>query len=104
MIQEEDPKRLTQIALVALLIVGCIAVLLPFIGAVLFAFVVWICTWTFYASKLLPRLGEPVEPGRFDRITPWWRGVDAAPSSPGPWARPVAEPTTLKKNLPWPVD
>ena len=57
MIQEEDPKRLAQIALVALLIIGCIAVLLPFIGAVLFAFVVWICTWPLYASKLLPRLG-----------------------------------------------
>jgi predicted PurR-regulated permease PerM len=57
MIQEEDPKRLAQIALVVLLIVGCIAVLLPFVGAVLFAFVVWICTWGMYADRLLPRLG-----------------------------------------------
>jgi len=52
-----DPRRLAQIALVVLLIVGCITVLLPFIGAVLFAFVVWICTWRWYAEKLLPRLG-----------------------------------------------
>ena len=57
MIQEHDPKRLAQIALVVLLIIGCITVLLPFVGAVLFAFVVWICTWPFYAEKLLPRLG-----------------------------------------------
>ena len=40
-----------------LLIVGCIAVLLPFIGAVLFAFVVWVCTWRLYADRLLPALG-----------------------------------------------
>jgi predicted PurR-regulated permease PerM len=57
MIEESDPKRLAQMALVVLLIIGCIAVLLPFIGAVLFAFVVWMCTWNFYAGKLLPRLG-----------------------------------------------
>ena len=54
---EENPKRLAQIALVVLLIVGCIAVLWPMIGAVLFAFVIWICTWPLYADKLLPRLG-----------------------------------------------
>ncbi len=58
MIEEQDPKRLAQIALVVLLIIGCIAVLLPFIGAVLFAFVVWICTWRFYADRLLPLLGR----------------------------------------------
>ena len=57
MIQESDPKRLAQIALVVLLIIGCIAVLLPMIGAVLFAFVIWICTWNTYSKKLLPRLG-----------------------------------------------
>lgn len=54
---EENPKRLAQIALVILLIVGCIAVLWPMIGAVLFAFVVWICTWPLYSEQLLPRLG-----------------------------------------------
>jgi predicted PurR-regulated permease PerM len=57
MIEEQDPKRMAQIALVVLLIVGCIAVLLPFIGAVLFAFVVWVCTWRLYADRLLPVLG-----------------------------------------------
>jgi predicted PurR-regulated permease PerM len=58
MFSEENPKRLAQIALVALLIAGCIAVLLPFIGAVLFAFVIWICTWNLYAEQLLPRLRQ----------------------------------------------
>lgn len=57
MFSEENPRRLAQIALVVLLIIGCIAVLLPFIGAVLFAFVVWACTWPYYSEKLLPRLG-----------------------------------------------
>ena len=57
MIDTDDPKRLAQIALVALLIIGCIAVLLPLIGAILFAFVLWICTWEPYAEYLLPRIG-----------------------------------------------
>ena len=60
MIEESDPKRLAQMALVVLLIIGCITVLLPFIGAVLFAFVVWMCTWRFYAEKLLPWLGGKI--------------------------------------------
>lgn len=57
MFSEDNPKRLAQIALVVLLIIGCIAVLLPFVGAVLFAFVIWVCTWGFYAERVLPRLG-----------------------------------------------
>ncbi|MDP3139156.1 MAG: AI-2E family transporter [Burkholderiaceae bacterium] len=57
MFSEENPNRLAQVALVALLIVGCVAVLLPIIGAVLFALVLWISTWAFYAEKILPRLG-----------------------------------------------
>ena len=57
MFAEDNPKRLAQIALVVLLIVGCVAVLLPFIGAVLFAFVIWVCTWDFYKERVLPRLG-----------------------------------------------
>ena len=57
MFNEENPKRLAQIALVALLIIGCVAVLLPMIGAILFAFVLWICTWGLYSERLLPRVG-----------------------------------------------
>ena len=57
MFSEENPRRLAQVALVALLIVGCVAVLLPMIGALLFAFVIWICTWTAYSEQLLPRIG-----------------------------------------------
>ena len=53
-----DPRQLARIALVVLLIVGCLAVLWPVIGAVLFAFVVWTCTWPFYDKLLLPRLGR----------------------------------------------
>jgi predicted PurR-regulated permease PerM len=57
MFSEENPKRLAQVALVALLIVGCVAVLLPMVGAILFALVLWICTWKTYSEKLLPRIG-----------------------------------------------
>lgn len=57
MFSEENPKRLAQIALVALLIVGCVAVLLPMLGAILFALVIWICTWQSYSEKLLPQIG-----------------------------------------------
>jgi predicted PurR-regulated permease PerM len=57
MFSEENPKRLAQIALISLLIIGCIAVLLPMIGAILFAFVIWICTWQTYSEKVLPRIG-----------------------------------------------
>ncbi len=58
MFSEENPKRLAQVALVVLLIIGCIAVLLPFVGAVLFSLVLWICTWELYSERILPRLGN----------------------------------------------
>ena len=58
MFNTSDPKQLAQIALVTLLIIGCIAVLLPFIGALLFALIIWICTWENYRDRLLPRLGK----------------------------------------------
>lgn len=51
---ESSPIRLAQVALIAFLIAGCVAVLWPFIGAVLFAFVLWICTWPFYLKRILP--------------------------------------------------
>ncbi len=57
MLSTDDPHKLAQIALVALLIVGCIAVLLPFVGALLFALVIWLCTWEAYRDHILPRLG-----------------------------------------------
>ena len=57
MFSAQNPKQLAQVALVVLLIIGCLAVLWPMIGAVLFAFVLWICTWPFYSGQLLPRLG-----------------------------------------------
>jgi len=50
---------------------------------------------------VMPRLGEPVEPAHVERVTPWWRGVDARDR-----AAPVIEPApmTLPKSMPWPVD
>ena len=39
------------------------AVLLPFVGAVLFAFVIWVCTWPLYAEKLLPQPQVPLALG-----------------------------------------
>jgi len=57
MFNTSEPKQLAQIALVTLLIIGCITVLLPFIGALLFALIIWVCTWESYRDRLLPRLG-----------------------------------------------
>jgi L-ascorbate metabolism protein UlaG (beta-lactamase superfamily) len=41
------------------------------------------------AHLVMPRLGEPVEPSRAERVTPWWR----AAAAPDPLRRPaVADP------------
>jgi L-ascorbate metabolism protein UlaG (beta-lactamase superfamily) len=61
---------------------------------------------------LMPQLGQAVEPAqadRADRITPWWRNVDARPAAAAP-AAPAALPATvqttpaLPKSMPWPLD
>ena len=54
------------------------------------------------AQLVMPRLGEPVEPARAERVTPWWRGVDARRID----AAPVTgeEPMTLPKAVPFPLD
>ena len=54
------------------------------------------------AQLVMPRLGEPVEPARAERVTPWWRGVDARRID----AVPVTgeEPMTLPKAVPFPLD
>jgi L-ascorbate metabolism protein UlaG (beta-lactamase superfamily) len=49
---------------------------------------------------VMPRLGEAVEPARAERVTPWWRAVDAKAA---PANEPVPE-TTLPKAMPWPLD
>jgi L-ascorbate metabolism protein UlaG (beta-lactamase superfamily) len=54
---------------------------------------------------VMPRLGEAVEPARVERVTPWWRGVDARPASASA-AAPDGDiqAVTLPKSMPWPVD
>jgi len=58
------------------------------------------------ARLVMPRLGEPVEPSRIERVEPWWRttaalekrAVRAAPEEePAPAVAPDAVPE-------WPVD
>ncbi|MDR2364781.1 MAG: AI-2E family transporter [Zoogloeaceae bacterium] len=44
-----NPKPLAQISLIALLILGCLLVLYPFLAAVLFAAVICVTTWPLYA-------------------------------------------------------
>lgn len=44
--------QLVRIAIVALLLVGCIAVLLPFVGTLLFAAVICVVTWPAYTRLL----------------------------------------------------
>ena len=51
--RRNNPKRLAQIALVVLLIVGCITVLLPHRRRAVRLRRPWMCTWPFYAEQLL---------------------------------------------------
>jgi L-ascorbate metabolism protein UlaG (beta-lactamase superfamily) len=53
------------------------------------------------AQLVMPRLGEPVEPARAERVEPWWRIVDTAAREPGPEA---PQAITLPKTMPWPID
>jgi len=50
---------------------------------------------------VMPRLGEPVEPARADRVTPWWRAVDAPQRGEVGAELPAM---TLPKSMPWPLD
>jgi L-ascorbate metabolism protein UlaG (beta-lactamase superfamily) len=51
------------------------------------------------ARLVMPRLGEPVEPDHAERVTPWWRTVDAAAGK-----LRVEPRLTLPKSTPWPID
>jgi L-ascorbate metabolism protein UlaG (beta-lactamase superfamily) len=54
------------------------------------------------ARLLMPRLGQAVEPDRFDgAVEPWWRDVDRSAAAEAP---PEVVPETLPKAMPWPVD
>lgn len=51
------------------------------------------------ARLVMPRLGQPVEPDRADRIEPWWREVDTV-------GEPARADTTIKlpTTMPFPID
>ena len=51
------------------------------------------------AQLVMPRLGEPIEPSRVERVEPWWRMVDATPQRPD-----SAAEIRLPKAVPWPLD
>lgn len=53
---------------------------------------------------LMPRLGEPVEPSHADAVEPWWRAANAAATSSAKRSRVEREPTSLAKELPFPLD
>ena len=53
------------------------------------------------ARLVMPKLGEPVEPDRFERVEPWWRGVDG-PVRQGPSQAPAGD--ELPRAVPWPMD
>jgi L-ascorbate metabolism protein UlaG (beta-lactamase superfamily) len=50
---------------------------------------------------VMPQLGEPVEPSRTDRVTPWWRASEAQVVAAPP---PAAEPAAMPAELGWPID
>ena len=53
------------------------------------------------ARLVMPKLGEPVEPARFERLEPWWRGVDGL-VQPAPSPAPASD--ELPRAVPWPMD
>jgi L-ascorbate metabolism protein UlaG (beta-lactamase superfamily) len=52
---------------------------------------------------VMPQLGEPVEPAHVERVTPWWRAVDAAADA-ARRPEPAPEPEPLPASMPWPLD
>jgi L-ascorbate metabolism protein UlaG (beta-lactamase superfamily) len=62
------------------------------------------------AHLAMPRLGEPVEPSRAERVTPWWRAAAAAPDTGQRPAPPEEEPPSLPpapdggNAVSWPID
>ena len=51
---------------------------------------------------VMPRLGEPVEPSRLERVTPWWRAVAQAEERTK--APATEETATLPPEMGWPID
>ena len=47
------------------------------------------------AHLVMPRLGVPTEPSRFERVEPWWRGVEASEPAPATPAEDDEAPTAL---------
>jgi L-ascorbate metabolism protein UlaG (beta-lactamase superfamily) len=58
------------------------------------------------AHLVMPRLGEPVEPSRAERVEPWWRVVSGDKALPARVAleSAPADATPLSRALEWPVD
>jgi L-ascorbate metabolism protein UlaG (beta-lactamase superfamily) len=58
------------------------------------------------AQLMMPRLGEPVEPWRAERVEPWWRGVDTIAKTADPQSAEPDAPveTALPKAMSWPID
>lgn len=60
------------------------------------------------ASLVMPRLGEPCEPARVERVQPWWRGTAALESAPASAAQVEEEPPSLPPqedgSAQWPID
>jgi L-ascorbate metabolism protein UlaG (beta-lactamase superfamily) len=48
---------------------------------------------------VMPQLGQAVEPGQVDSVTPWWRGVETKTDAPA-----AIEPMSWPKAAAWPMD
>ena len=56
------------------------------------------------ARLVMPKRGEPVEPGRVSgAVEPWWRSVDRVVVAELPVASESTE-STLAQTVPWPID
>jgi L-ascorbate metabolism protein UlaG (beta-lactamase superfamily) len=59
---------------------------------------------SFRGQLVMPKLGEPVEPGRVSGIVePWWRSVDRVDGLQQPAGSESTE-GKLPRSMPWPID
>ncbi len=56
------------------------------------------------ARLVMPLLGEPVEPARFERVEPWWRSVAALERRPAPAAAAAEAPALAPEPTQFPID
>jgi L-ascorbate metabolism protein UlaG (beta-lactamase superfamily) len=53
---------------------------------------------------VMPRLGEPIEPARFEGLTPWWREISALEKKHAPAPSDASKTELATEHVEWPID